>query len=142
MLANDGIRMPITLIADQLGEGQQVISKDTAYDVRSMLEGTSKKATIEGYRVGGKSGTAKKTSGSGGYSEDRYRSFFAGIAPLDDPRLIVVVFIDEPTGDYYYGGDVAAPVFSKVTAESLRLLSIPPSHATFYDIPINANANF
>ena len=142
VLANDGIRMPITLIADQLGEGQQVISKDTAYDVRLMLEGTSKKATIEGYRVGGKSGTAKKTSGSGGYSEDRYRSFFAGIAPLDDPRLIVVVFIDEPTGDYYYGGDVAAPVFSKVTAESLRLLSIPPSHATFYDTPINANANF
>ena len=141
-LANDGIRMPITLLAGQIGEGQKVISEETAYDVRLMLEGTSKKAAIEGYRVGGKSGTAKKTSGSGGYTEDRYRSFFAGIAPLDDPKLVVVVFIDEPTGDYYYGGDVAAPVFSKVTAESLRLLSIPPSYAPFHDVSRIANADF
>ena len=89
-------------------------------------DGTSKKAAVNGYLVGGKSGTALKTSGAGGYSTDRYRSIFAGIAPIDDPRLVAVVFIEEPTGEFYYGGDVAAPVFSEIISQSLQLLSIPP----------------
>jgi cell division protein FtsI (penicillin-binding protein 3) len=92
-----------------------------------VADGTSRKAAVKGYRVGGKSGTAWKTSGSGGYSTDRYLAIFAGIAPLDNPRLVVVVLIDEPSGKYYYGGDVAAPVFSEVISESLQLLSIPPN---------------
>ncbi len=132
ILANDGIHIPITLLKNRSHEGTRVISSDTAYDIRMMLEkvvadGTSRKAAVKGYRVGGKSGTAWKTSGSGGYSTDRYLAIFAGIAPLDDPRLVVVVLIDEPSGKYYYGGDVAAPVFSEVISESLQLLSIPPN---------------
>ena len=145
ILANDGIRKPISLLANQLTEGKRVLSSVTAEKVRAMLEkvvgpnGTARKASVEGYRVGGKSGTAWKTSGSGGYTEDRYRSFFAGIAPLDDPQLVVVVFIDEPSGEFYYGGDVAAPVFSKVISESLRLLAVPPSYNSSFNDPLVAD---
>ena len=147
ILANDGIYKPISLLANQLGEGKRILSSSTAVIVREMLEkvvgpnGTARKAAVEGYRVGGKSGTAKKITGSGGYTEDRYRSFFAGIAPLDDPQLVVVVFIDEPSGEFYYGGDVAAPVFSKVISESLRLLAIPPSYNSSLNNPLVADLN-
>ena len=147
ILANDGIYKPISLLANQLGEGKRVLSSSTATSVREMLEkvvgpdGTARKATVEGYRVGGKSGTVWKTSGSGGYTEDRYRSFFVGIAPLDDPRLVVVVFIDEPSGEFYYGGDVAAPIFSKVISESLRLMSIPPNYINSHLPPLTADLN-
>jgi len=147
ILANDGIHRPISLLANQLGEGKRVLSSATAAAVRGMLEkvvgpdGTARKATVEGYRVGGKSGTVWKTSGSGGYTEDRYRSFFVGIAPLDNPQLVVVVFIDEPSGEFYYGGDVAAPVFSKVISESLRLMAIPPNYNTSPLPPLIADLN-
>ena len=147
ILANDGIYKPISLLANQLGEGKRILSSSTAVIVREMLEkvvgpnGTARKAAVEGYRVGGKSGTAKKITGSGGYTEDRYRSFFAGIAPLEDPQLVVVVFIDEPSGEFYYGGDVAAPVFSKVISESLRLLAIPPSYNSSLNNPLVADLN-
>jgi cell division protein FtsI (penicillin-binding protein 3) len=80
---------------------------------------------VTGYRVAGKTGTSKKIA-PGGYSEDKYFSIFAGLAPASDPQLAAVVIIDEPTGDLYYGGEVAAPVFGEVMAESLRLLAIPP----------------
>ncbi len=92
--------------------------------------GTGNKANVEGYRVAGKTGTVHKTV-VGGYSEDRYLSLFAGMAPASNPRLIAVVIIDEPKGDQYYGGLVAAPVFSNVMAGALRLLDIPPD-----DLPI------
>ena len=147
ILANDGIYKPISLLANQLGEGKRVLSSSTATLIREMLEkvvgpdGTARKATVEGYRVGGKSGTVWKTSGSGGYTEDRYRSFFVGIAPLDDPELVVVVFIDEPSGEFYYGGDVAAPIFSKVISESLRLMAIPPNYITSPETPLIADLN-
>jgi len=87
--------------------------------------GTGQRASIEGYRIAGKTGTVHKTV-VGGYSEDRYLSLFAGMAPASNPRLIAVVIIDEPQGDDYYGGLVAAPVFSNVMAGALRLLDIPP----------------
>ena len=131
VIANNGLYTPLSLRKGLFNESKRVINEDTAKTLLSMLEkvvedGTSKKATVNGYRVGGKSGTAWKTSGTGGYSTDRYRSIFAGIAPIDDPRLVAVVFIEEPTGEFYYGGDVAAPVFSEIISQSLQLLSIPP----------------
>lgn len=87
--------------------------------------GTGTKAAVDGYRIAGKTGTAWKFA-SGGYSEDKYISIFAGLAPASDPRLVTVVVIDEPSGELYYGSDVAAPVFANVMSESLRLLAVPP----------------
>jgi cell division protein FtsI (penicillin-binding protein 3) len=131
-LGDQGRMHPISLVAiEKAGEGKQVIAPDTANAVKRMLEevvrpgGTGTKASVTGYRIAGKTGTAWK-SGVGGYSEDKYFSIFAGLAPASDPRLAVVVIIDEPGGELYYGSDVAAPVFAEVVAESLRLLAIPP----------------
>ena len=87
--------------------------------------GTAPLARVEGYRVGGKTGTTRKSE-AGGYSRDRYQSSFAGLAPLGDPALSVVVVIDEPGGDAYYGGAVAAPVFADIVEGSLRVLGIAP----------------
>ena len=131
-LGNGGRIYPVSLVAlDQVGSPVQAISPDTASAVKRMLEevvgpgGTGAKAALDGYRVAGKTGTAWK-SGVGGYSKDEYFSIFAGLAPASDPRLATVVVIDEPSGELYYGSDVAAPVFADVMSESLRLLAIPP----------------
>ena len=112
-------------------EPERVVSTETANAVRSMLEetvrpgGTGTKAAVDGYSIAGKTGTAWKFA-TGGYSEDKYISIFAGLAPASDPRLATVVVIDEPGGELYYGSDVAAPVFADVMSESLRLLAVPP----------------
>jgi cell division protein FtsI (penicillin-binding protein 3) len=90
-------------------------------------EGTATAAAVPGYRVAGKTGTARK-SGVGGYSERRYQAVFAGYVPASHPRLVAVVVIDEPTGGAYYGGAVAAPVFSRIMAGALRLMEIPPDN--------------
>ena len=131
-IGDGGSLRPISLVAlDQPAEGEQVIGADTAAAVRRMLEevvrpgGTGTKAAVDGYRVAGKTGTAWKFA-TGGYSEDKYISIFAGMAPASDPRLATVVVIDEPGGELYYGSDVAAPVFANVMSESLRLLAVPP----------------
>jgi len=87
--------------------------------------GTGTKAQVAGYRVAGKTGTAKKAI-AGGYSDDRYISIFAGIAPASKPRLAMVVVINEPRAGVYYGGEVAGPVFSNVMSGSLRLLGVTP----------------
>lgn len=131
-LAGDGRVPEITLLTRE-GEPElrRVIEADTARAVRRMLEevvrpgGTGTKASITGYRIAGKTGTAWK-SAPGGYSEDKYISIFAGLAPASDPRLAAVVMIDEPSGELYYGSDVAAPVFADIMAEALRLLAVPP----------------
>jgi cell division protein FtsI (penicillin-binding protein 3) len=127
-----GIIRPISLVAlDQPNRGERIISEDTADAVRRMLEevvrpgGTGTKAAVGGYRIAGKTGTAWKFA-SGGYSEDKYISIFAGLAPASDPQLATVVVIDEPRGKLYYGSDVAAPVFADVMSESLRLLAVAP----------------
>ncbi len=132
VLAADGIRRPLSLLrVDQVPEGERVMSVKTARTIRAMLEavvsrdGTAPLAAIKGYRVAGKTGTVKKTV-SGGYAEDKFQAIFAGIAPASDPRLVMVVVIDEPRGQKYYGGEVAAPVFSRVMAGALRILNIPP----------------
>jgi len=107
------------------------MSSKTARALRSMMqavasaEGTAPAAAVPGYRVAGKTGTVKKSI-SGGYADDRYMAVFAGIAPASDPRLVMVVMIDEPGAGQYYGGQVAAPVFSKVMAGALRLLNVAP----------------
>ncbi len=90
-------------------------------------EGTAPAAQIAGYRVAGKTGTVHK-SVAGGYSDDKYLAVFAGMAPASDPRLVMVVMIDEPANGKYYGGQVAAPVFSKVISGALRLLAVPPDN--------------
>ena len=130
--ATDGMMLPVSFLkVTEPVSASRVFSVSVARQVRGMLEtvvqkgGTGYRASIEGYRVAGKTGTVHKTV-TGGYSEDRYLSLFAGMAPASNPRLIAVVIIDEPQGDQYYGGLVAAPVFSKVMAGALRLLDIPP----------------
>ena len=131
-LGDRGRKHPISLVAiDHAADSEQAIAEDTATAVRRMLEevvrpgATGAKASVTGYRIAGKTGTAWK-SGIGGYSEDKYFSIFAGLAPASEPRLATVVVIDEPGGELYYGSDVAAPVFAEVMSESLRLLAIPP----------------
>ena len=132
VIASDGIRFPVSLVqAGEPARGERVMSAETARTVRRMMEavisdeGTAPAAAVPGYRVAGKTGTAKKSI-SGGYAEDRYISVFAGIAPASDPRLVMVVMIDEPSAGKYYGGSVAAPVFSRVMTGALRLLNIAP----------------
>ncbi len=131
-IGNDGIMQPVSLFAiDTPSGGERIMSSDTAVAVRRMLEevvrpgGTGAKASVSGYRVAGKTGTAWKFA-KGGYSQDKYISIFAGLAPASNPRLATVVVIDEPGGELYYGSDVAAPVFANIMSESLRLLAVAP----------------
>lgn len=110
---------------------EQVISGKNATAVRQMLKmatqagGTGPKAQTMGYSVGGKTGTARKQEGRG-YADKKYRSFFVGVAPIEQPRIIVGVMIDEPSNGQYYGGVVAAPVFSETVQQTLRILGVPP----------------
>jgi cell division protein FtsI (penicillin-binding protein 3) len=142
-LGNGGRLNQVSLTAlEQPGEGQRVVSPETADAVREMLEevvrpgGTGTKAAVTGYRVAGKTGTAWKFA-AGGYSEDKYISIFAGLAPASEPKLAAIVVIDEPSGELYYGSDVAAPVFADVMSESLRLLAVPPD-----DLPTREAGTF
>jgi len=111
--------------------GQPVFKGKVARDVRHMLHlvtgpgGTAPKAQTMGYSVGGKTGTAHKQEGKG-YATKKYRGVFAGLAPIDAPRIAVAVMIDEPSNGQYYGGDTAAPVFSKTVQQTLRVLGIAP----------------
>ena len=89
-------------------------------------KGTGKRAMIDGYSVGGKTGTLHKVKAGGGYDDNRYMSVFAGLSPIDNPRLVTIVVIDEPRDGDYFGGLVAAPVFSEVTGNALRLLQVTP----------------
>jgi cell division protein FtsI (penicillin-binding protein 3) len=130
-LAAGGIKRPVTFLhQDVAPQGRRVIPQRVAQQIIAMLEqaagpqGTAPAAQVAGYRVAGKTGTVHK-SVPGGYSRDKYLSVFAGLAPASDPRLVMVVMVDEPTGKYY-GGQVAAPVFSRVMSGALRLLAVPP----------------
>jgi cell division protein FtsI (penicillin-binding protein 3) len=111
--------------------GQQVISPKTAAEMRAMLEsvvgpeGTASRAQVPGYRIGGKTGTAQKIV-NGRYSQTHYIGSFAGIAPMSNPRFIIAVMIDEPTGAVHTGGGVAAPTFADLAANALRAHNIPP----------------
>ena len=131
-IGDAGNLRPVSLVKlDSPNDGQQIIGEDTATAICHMMEevvrpgGSGSAAGVAGYRIAGKTGTSWKFA-AGGYSEDKYFSIFAGLAPASDPRLAAVIVINEPTGDKYYGGEVAAPVFSEVMTESLRLLAIAP----------------
>jgi cell division protein FtsI (penicillin-binding protein 3) len=131
IFARDGELVPLTIErSPEYKSGTRVLSAKTAIEMRKMMEavtepgGTAIKAQAEGYRVGGKTGTAHKLVGKG-YGNS-YRAYFAGIAPISAPRIVVAVMIDEPTGGSHYGGDVAAPVFSTIVGETLRALNVAP----------------
>lgn len=133
-LANEGVRLPPSLLRlSEPPQGIPAISPTVANDLLNILETSvaaytgGRRARVEGYRVGGKTGTVRKT-GQQGYTTDAYRSVFAGIAPISDPRIVTVVMIDHPKAGEFYGGAVAAPVFSSVTGNALRLLDVPPDH--------------
>ena len=132
VLANDGMKKPVSLLkVEEDYPGEPVLSGDVARQVRTMLKtvtekgGTGTRAAIPSYQVAGKTGTVHKV-GKQGYQEHRYVALFAGMAPADDPRLVTVVIINDPRGEQYFGGQVAAPVFASVTADALRMLNIPP----------------
>jgi cell division protein FtsI (penicillin-binding protein 3) len=132
VLAHDGQMLPSSILKlDQPPPGTRVLSPDTARAVREMLQlaagpgGTAPLAQTQGYSVGGKTGTAHKQEGRS-YAANKYRSWFVGMAPIDQPRIVVAVMIDEPSKGVYYGGAVAAPVFSQVVQQTLRLLNVPP----------------
>ena len=132
VIAADGLHRPVSMImVDEPPSAERIISVETARALKSMLEtavspiGTGHRAAINHYRVAGKTGTAWK-SGVGGYSKDRYLAVFGGFAPVVNPKLAAVIVINEPRGGAYYGGDVAAPVFSQIISGALRLLAVTP----------------
>jgi cell division protein FtsI (penicillin-binding protein 3) len=110
---------------------ETVISKD----------GTAYEARVDGYSAAGKTGTVKK-AGAGGYSSNTYFAVFAGMAPAKDPRLVIVVMIDEPSAGQYYGGLVSAPVFSKVMAGALRILGVAPDQEDTMPVLLTAQQSF
>jgi cell division protein FtsI (penicillin-binding protein 3) len=132
--ATDGMLLPVTLELQQPGyqaRGKRIFSRETVASIRPMLEkvatpdGTARKARIPRYRVGGKTGTTHKLV-NGNYTNRRYVSLFAGMAPISDPKFVMVVSVDDPRGRFYYGGDVAAPVFSRLMADLMRLYNVKP----------------
>ena len=135
VFARDGELVPMSLVKTQ-GDvtGARVFAQQNAAAIRHMLHlvtipgGTAMKAQTMGYSVGGKTGTAHKQEGKG-YASKKYRGFFVGIAPIDNPRIVVAVMVDEPTNGLYYGGDVAAPVFSQTVQQTLRMMGVQPDMA-------------
>ena len=136
VFARDGELIPVTLLksSEPRVAGVRLIQARNAIAVRNMLHlvtesgGTAPKAQTMGYSVGGKTGTAYKQEGRG-YAEKKYHGFFVGIAPIEQPRIVVAVMIDEPGNGKYFGGDVAAPVFSETVQQTLRILGIQPDMA-------------
>jgi cell division protein FtsI (penicillin-binding protein 3) len=131
VFARDGEMIPLTMLRSETpAVGVRVFKPETALSVRKMLEmaagpqGTAPAAQIPGYRVGGKTGTAHKQEH--GVYQNKYIASFVGFAPVSNPRFVVAVMIDEPTAGKYYGGIVAAPVFARITGETLRAMRVSP----------------
>ncbi|TAG27156.1 MAG: penicillin-binding protein 2 [Burkholderiales bacterium] len=144
VFARDGELIPVTLTkTDEAIGGVRIMSERNAQAVRKMLQmataqgGTAPQAQTIGYSVGGKTGTARKQEGKG-YSDKKYRAWFVGLAPIDKPRIVVAVMVDEPSNGKFYGGDVAAPVFSETVAQTLRMLGVQPDMAIKPQIVIAA----
>jgi len=147
VLASGGKLLPISMLRksdEDLKKQQQIpaiFSPQTVDKVVTMLtavvskEGTGSRAAIPGYSVAGKTGTVHKSS-KGGYEEDKYISVFAGMAPASDPRLVLVVMVNQPSSGAYFGGEVAAPIFSKIMGGALRILNISPDK-----VPLQANTD-
>ena len=131
ILGNGGVKRPLKIIMDDtVIDSERVISEQSANAILAMMEsvvleeGSGKKAAVPGYRIAGKTGTSRKAV-AGGYGEE-YVNIFAGVAPVSDPQLAVVILINEPRGELYHAGDTAAPVFSKVMSGALQILNVPP----------------
>lgn len=132
-LANHGRYIPPTLIRrDQVPAGHQIVPAKIADEVVSMLqavvspEGTAPKARITGFHIAGKTGTARRLGKDGSYSHKAYNTVFAGIAPATDPRLVLVVVVNDPQNGSFYAGDVSAPIFEHIMSGALRMLNIRP----------------
>ena len=147
VLGNDGVKPPVSLIkvdADDKGAagGERVMASSVAKDIRLMLKkvvekgGTGTRARVVAYEVGGKSGTVHSV-GRSGYEDSQYKALFAGVAPIENPRVAAVVVIDGPQGQEYYGGEVAAPIFSRVMSGAMRLLNVTPDN-----LPVMADQQF
>ncbi len=144
VFARNGDIIPTTLLKRDPAEGsvagQRIFSPETAHQLRDMLRmaagpgGTAPKAQALGYSVAGKTGTARKHEGKG-YAQGKYLAFFVGLAPATNPRIVVAVLVDEPAKGVYFGGDVAAPVFSQVVQQTLRMMNVQP------DLDVKAQIN-
>ena len=135
VFASYGLKRPVSILKqEKVPEAERVMPEHLAKQVVAMLEtvtqkgGTGTRARVPMYRVAGKTGTVHKPSKDGGYDDDVYAAVFAGMAPASKPRLVCVVIIDNPKGEQYYVGEVAAPVFSRIMTESLRLLNVAPDN--------------
>ncbi|MCP3906652.1 MAG: penicillin-binding protein 2 [Oceanicoccus sp.] len=144
VFASGGVLRPATLLRqEQVEKGEQIISEKVAGQLVDMLktvtgeDGTAKRARVASYSVAGKTGTVHKVSDKGGYADNRYMAVFAGLAPASEPRIVTVVMIDEPNLDKYHGGESAAPVFSRVVTDALRILDVTPDKA----LPVNRLVN-
>ena len=148
VFARDGELVPAMMLkAQDSAAGLRVLDARNAVAVRNMLHmaagagGTAPKAQTMGYSVGGKTGTAHKQEGKG-YAAKKYRGFFVGMAPVENPRIVVAVMIDEPSAGKYFGGDVAAPVFSATVAQTLRLLGVQPDMSVKPQIVVAVEESF
>lgn len=132
ILGNGGVKRPLSIIkVDEPHPGQRVFSREYSQQTVQLMEaviqdGTGSRARVPGYRVAGKTGTSRKAV-AGGYG-DEYIGLFAGVIPASRPRVAIVVMINEPAGDSYHGGTVAAPVFAKVAEEAMRVLNVAPDN--------------
>ena len=128
-IANNGVKNNISLERlDEKARGDRVLSQDTSTILLSMLEQVVEKsavrARVTGYKVGGKTGTAQIAASN--YSRDAHNAIFVGVAPISDPKIAVAVIVNEPQGDQYYGGQVAAPIFSSIVSRTLRVMGVTP----------------
>ncbi len=144
-IANQGVINPVSFLkVSHEVQGEKIVASSVASKVTKMMEktvslkGTAIQASVRNYSVAGKTGTVHKAK-AGGYEDDSYQSVFAGYAPLNDPRLAIVVMVDEPSAGEYYGGTVAAPVFSNVMTNAMRLLDIAPDKLNIGKIDSNKN---
>jgi cell division protein FtsI (penicillin-binding protein 3) len=132
ILAHQGQKLPVTLLrVDQPPAAKQVMDPAIVKQIMAMMEtvvskgGTAQVVNVPGYRIAGKTGTSKM-AGDGGYKGHHYTSSFVGIAPISNPKLVIVVVINDPQGKQYYGGYVSGPVFSQIMEGALRILDVPP----------------
>ena len=137
VFANEGVRRPLTLLkhdSDNILQGDRVVTAEIARDVLTVLGrvtkpgGTATLAQVRGFSVGGKTGTVHKV-GEGGYLDDQYVALFVGIAPINEPRYVTAILVDQPLGDHYGGGLAAAPVYSRITEEVLRIRNARPERS-------------
>jgi cell division protein FtsI (penicillin-binding protein 3) len=143
ILGDGGIKRPLSIVKPDVPvQSERVISEHTTQQVLHMMEsvlqegGSAQKASVPGYRVAGKTGTSRKANANG-YG-DEYVNIFAGVAPVSDPQLAIVILINEPKGELYYAGLTAAPVFAKIMAASLQMLNVPPDDKTVSSIAVSS----